>query len=45
MAPKNLKHKAILTLVYSAGLRVSEVSSLKIKILTTTECSFISGKG
>ncbi len=30
MASRNLKHKAILTLVYSAGLRVSEVSSLKV---------------
>lgn len=29
-APKNLKHKAILTLTYSAGLRVSEVACLKV---------------
>jgi len=30
-APTNLKHKAILTLLYSAGLRVSEVGNLKIE--------------
>lgn len=28
---KNLKHKAILSLVYSAGLRISELLNLKIK--------------
>ena len=27
----NLKHKAILTLIYSAGLRISEATNLKIK--------------
>ncbi len=30
-APKNLKHRCILLLVYSAGLRLSEVVNLKIK--------------
>lgn len=29
-APKLLKHRVLLTLTYSAGLRISEVSSLKI---------------
>lgn len=29
-APTNLKHKAILSLIYGSGLRVSEVASLKI---------------
>jgi len=28
--PKNIKHKAILNLIYSAGLRISEVVSLRI---------------
>jgi len=27
---ENIKHKAILTLTYSSGLRISEVASLKI---------------
>ena len=30
-APKNLKHKAILTVMYSAGLRISEVVNLRIE--------------
>lgn len=30
-AASNLKHKAILILIYSAGLRVSEVTQLKVK--------------
>ena len=30
-APKNLKHKTILLLIYSAGLRLSEVTNLKTK--------------
>ncbi len=30
-AAENLKHKAILTVIYSAGLRIGEVISLKIK--------------
>ena len=30
-APKNLKHKALLFVAYSAGLRVSEVANLKIR--------------
>lgn len=30
-APKNLKHKAMLMVTYSAGLRLQEVCSLKIK--------------
>jgi site-specific recombinase XerD len=30
-ASDNLKHKAILTLIYSAGLRISELINLKIK--------------
>jgi site-specific recombinase XerD len=29
-APRNLKHKALLVLAYSAGLRVSELASLKV---------------
>lgn len=29
--PKNLKHKTILLLIYSAGLRLSEVINLKVK--------------
>jgi integrase/recombinase XerD len=32
-APKNLKHRAILATMYSAGLRVSEVTSLKVQDL------------
>lgn len=34
-APRNVKHKAILSLTYSAGLRVSEVASLKIHDIDT----------
>ncbi|TAD95123.1 MAG: recombinase XerD [Bacteroidetes bacterium] len=30
-APTNLKHKAILTIIYSAGLRIGELINLKIK--------------
>jgi len=30
-APKNLKHKAILTTIYSAGLRISEILNLRIQ--------------
>jgi len=29
--PRNLKHRAMLTLIYSAGLRISELINLKIK--------------
>lgn len=29
-APKNLKHKTLLSLIYSAGLRISEILNLKI---------------
>lgn len=29
-SPKNIKHRAILTTIYSAGLRISEVSNLRI---------------
>ena len=29
-SPKNLKHKTILTLIYSAGLRISEAINLKV---------------
>ncbi|MDC1205087.1 tyrosine-type recombinase/integrase, partial [Salibacteraceae bacterium] len=29
-APKNLKHRTILTLIYSAGLRISEAINLKV---------------
>jgi len=28
--PKNIKHKAILTLIYSAGLRISEVPNVRV---------------
>ena len=30
MAPKSLKHRVILALIYSAGLRISELCNLKI---------------
>jgi len=33
---QNLKHKAILTLTYSVGLRVSEITSLKIEDIDST---------
>jgi site-specific recombinase XerD len=31
----NLKHKTILTLIYSAGLRVSEAAKLKVNHIDT----------
>ncbi|MDW7726614.1 MAG: hypothetical protein SCH70_05785 [Candidatus Methanoperedens sp.] len=36
----NIKHRAILMLTYSAGLRVSEVVKLGMKISTLKESSF-----
>ena len=30
-APRNLKHKAVLAIAYSAGLRVSEIASLRVR--------------
>lgn len=35
--PKNLKHKAILTLIYSAGLRVGEVIKIRIQDIRSTD--------
>lgn len=43
-AVENLKHKCILILIYSAGLRVSEVINLKIKDIDSTRMQiFIQG--
>ena len=36
-APKNMKHKAILLLIYSAGLRLSEATNLRIKDIHADE--------
>lgn len=36
-APKNLKHKAILTTIYSAGLRISEAINLRIRDIHSEE--------
>ena len=36
-APKNMKHKAILLLIYSAGLRLSEATNLRIKDIHSDE--------
>lgn len=39
-AVENVKHKAILMVIYSAGLRISECIHLKTKILTLNVCKF-----
>lgn len=36
-APKNIKHRAILFVMYSAGLRISEVTRLRIKDVRSAE--------
>jgi len=36
-SPKSLKHKAILCLLYSAGLRISEIPKLRIEDIRSTE--------
>jgi site-specific recombinase XerD len=36
-SPKNLKHRAILTTIYSAGLRISELSNLRIVDIHSNE--------
>jgi site-specific recombinase XerD len=36
-APSNLKHRAILTVIYSAGLRIGEVSRLRLADIRSTE--------
>ena len=42
--PKNIKHKAILSLLYSSGLRLSEVLNLRIEdIQSDTATIFIKG--
>jgi site-specific recombinase XerD len=35
---ENLKHRAILTITYSAGLRISETSHLKVSDIDSPEC-------
>ncbi len=47
MAPKNLKHRLILSIAYSAGLRVSEISRLKLGDIDTSRgvIHVRSGKG
>ncbi|MTI71206.1 MAG: integrase [Firmicutes bacterium] len=44
---KNLKHKAILYIVYSSGLRVSEVAKLKVKDIDSSRMLIhvVQGKG
>ncbi len=43
-APENLKHKCILTLIYSAGLRISEVLKIRIEDIHSKEMRiFIKG--
>jgi site-specific recombinase XerD len=37
MTPQNIKHKAILLLIYSAGLRISEATNLRIKDIHSDE--------
>lgn len=37
LAPKNIKHKAILAVLYSAGLRLSEVINLRIEDIHSDE--------
>ena len=36
-APKNIKHKAILTTIYSAGLRISELINLRVTDIRSDE--------
>jgi site-specific recombinase XerD len=43
-SPKNLKHKAVLYMLYSAGLRVSELLNLRISDIRTDE-AYIFVKG
>lgn len=47
MADWNIKHKAMLTLIYSAGLRVSEAAHMKITDINSKEISIkvCGGKG
>jgi len=43
-APKNIKHKAILHTIYSAGLRISELINLRVCDVRSDEgCLFIKG--
>lgn len=44
---KNLKHRAVLALIYSAGLRVSELISLELKDIHINRCQLFikNGKG
>ena len=44
---KNIKHKALLMLIYSAGLRISEAINLKIKDIDSKrmQIRIVSGKG
>jgi site-specific recombinase XerD len=46
-ATENLKHKAILTLIYSAGLRIGELINLKIKDIDSArkQIRITQGKG
>ena len=46
-SPKNIKHKAILYLLYSGGLRISEITNLRIEdILSKQQKIFLkSAKG
>lgn len=43
----NLKHKSILSLIYSAGLRLGELLDLKLKDIDSTTCKIhvVQGKG
>jgi integrase/recombinase XerD len=47
MAPRNLKHRALLVLAYSAGLRVSEIAALRVSDIDLARDVILvrSGKG